>query len=217
MRGLPERGGERPSAWRWGVLAGAGILLGLTLGGVVWYGLTQRHAAGLEALAAPSALSRRALAEPPEADPAEAIQALRGFLAAYPRHRAAPQAWYALGNLLYQTGAYDEALEAFGQAARRGEGVLVGLSRLGLGYTWEAKGDWARALEAYQDGAKGARPGELLAGEFLLGSARSQEQLERPAEAAATYRQFLQDFPQSVRADDVRARRARLESRPLEQ
>jgi len=216
VRGLPERVGERPSAWRWGVLAGTGILLGLGLGGVLWYGLTQRHAAGLEALAAPTALYRQALAEPPEAEPAEAIQALRAFLAAYPRHRAAPQAWYSLGNLLYQTGAYDEALEAFGQVARRGEGVLVGLSRLGLGYTWEAKGDWARALEAYREGQKGARPGEFLAGEFLLGIARSQEQLEQPAEAAATYQQFLRDLPQSVRADEVRARRARLESRPPE-
>jgi len=214
VRGLPERVGERPSAWRWGVLAGAGILLGLTLGGVVWYSLTQRHAAGLEALAVPTALYRQALAEPPEADPAQAIQGFRAFLAAYPRHRAAPQARYYLGNLLYQTGAYDEALEAFGEVARRGGGVLVGLSRLGLGYTWEAKGDWARALEAYREGLKGARPGEFVAGEFLLGMARSQEQLGQPEEASASYRQFLRDLPQSARADEVRARLARLESRP---
>lgn len=214
MSGLRGVLAALPAGWRWAGLAGGGILLAVLLGGIAWYGLTWRHQAGLEAFAGPSALYRQALTVPPEAEPAEAVNALRGFLAVYPRHQAAAEAWYYLGNLLHRQRAYDDALEAFGQAAGRGTGLIAALSRLGSAYAWEAKGDYARALEAYQEGLKGTRPGSSLYGEFLLGAARSQEQLQQPLAAVATYRQFLQDLPDSTRADEVKARLVRLEPAP---
>lgn len=214
MRGLLGAFRELPAGWRWAGLAGGGILLSALLAGIVWYGLGWRHQAGLEAFATPSALYRQALTAPPESDPAEAVRALRDFLAAHPRHQAAAEAWYYLGNLLYRKGAHDEALQAFGEATRRGEGLIVTLSRLGSGYAWEAKGDYSRALGAYQAGLKAARPGSYLYGEFLLGTARSQEQLKQAGEAAASYRRFLKELPKSLWADAVKSRLAHLEPAP---
>lgn len=210
MRGLWRRLAELSLGWRWGGLAGGGILLGAALAGVVWYALAARQQAGLEAFARPAALYRQALAEPPATPPGEAVKALREFIVAHPRHPVTPQAWYDLGNLLYRTGTYDEAREAFAHAAQQGKGDLVALSRLGLGYAWEGKGDYTRALEAYRDGGKTLRPGEFLYGEFLLGIARSQERLRQREDAVKTYRQFLKDLPQSIWADEVKARLARL-------
>lgn len=211
MKGLWRRLAGPPTGWRWGGLAGGAILLGAALTGLVWYALAARHQAGLETFARPAALYRQALAEPPATPPGVAVKALREFIAAHPRHPVTPQARYDLGNLLYRTGAHDEAREAFAHAAQQGKGDLVALSRLGIGYAWEGKGDYTRALDAYRDGAKTLRPGEFLYGEFLLGIARSQEQLRQREDAVKTYRQFLKDLPQSIWADEVKARLARLE------
>ncbi len=210
MRELWRRFAELPTGWRWGGLAG-GLLLGAALAGLAWYALAVRERAGHEAFARPAALYRQALAEPPATPPGEAVKALREFIAAHPRHPVTSQAWYDLGNLLYRTGAHDEAREAFAHAAQQGKGDLVALSRLGIGYAWEGKGDYTRALEAYRDGGTTLRHGEFLYGEFLLGIARSQEQLRQREDAIKTYRQFLKDLPRSIWADEVKARLARLE------
>jgi TolA-binding protein len=205
--------GDLPLIARWGILSVAGLLLSLLVGAGVWTFLQHREATARQAFAAASASYRQAMASPEPARLATAAQALTQFLKDYPRISAAAQASYLLGNVQYQRREYDAALSAFGEAARRDAGSVGALSRLGAGYTWEAKGDLARALETYRDALQGRQPKGFLYGELLLATGRVQEQLKQPAAAIATYRQLLREVPDSARAEEVRIRLAILGAR----
>ena len=111
-------------------------------------------------------------------------------------------------------GQWDAAAAAFGQAAARRDGGSVAvLSRLGQGYAYEAKGEPARALEAFQQALAGRGPKDFLYGDLLLAKARAQEQAKDSGGAIATYKQYLKDLPSSERvagrADPPRAARQR--------
>jgi TolA-binding protein len=198
-----------PPAGRWAALGGLALLIVLVVATATWSFLQHRDAGTGRAFATASAAYREATGSSAEATQvAEAEKALKQFLSEYPRSAPAAQAWYLLGNLQYRRGDHDAAIAAFGEAARRDSGSLGALSRLGAGYAWEAKKQPAKALEVYQDALKGRGPKEYLYAEFLLGVARSQEQLTQREAAVETYRRLLKDVPDSPRAEEVRTRLA---------
>ncbi len=199
---------ELPAATRWILLGIGGLLVALFLGVAVWTVLQQREASARRGFAVLTASYQQAMAGGDDARLAEIAKTLTAFLKDHPRSAPAAQAWYLLGNLEYRRGAHDAALAAFGEAGRRDGGSIGALGRLGAGYVWEAKNEPARALEAYQGVLKGRGPKDFLFGESLLAVARVQETLKQPDAAIESYRRLLKEAPDSVRAEEARARLA---------
>lgn len=201
---------------RWGLLAGA-ILVALGLvgfGGWTWY--RSQQAQGAAALATAVELAQKALAPgaPPETR-AGAVQALEAVIAQHPRYAGLPEAAYRLGNVRYEAREYAAARGAYQLALAQGAtGAVRGLAAAGIGYTWEAEKDQAKAQSAFEAALAGLGPKDFLYESLLLDIARTQEFGGRRDAAVETYRRLLKDVPDSRRADDVRTRIASLQSAP---
>jgi tetratricopeptide (TPR) repeat protein len=186
----------------------------LALGGWAWW--QSQQAQGAMALAAATDLAQAAQA--PGASPAAraaAIQALEAVIAQHPRYAGVPQAAYRLGNLRYAAGEYAAARGAYQVALAQGaSGTVRTLAAVGIGYTWEAEKDLAKAQTAYEAALTGLAPTDFLYEGILLDLARVQEFGGRREAAIATYQRLLKDVPDSRRGDDVRTRIASLQSSP---
>jgi tetratricopeptide (TPR) repeat protein len=201
-----------PARIRWSLLAVTSVIFLVVVWAVVWTWLGRREDAANRALGTVLATVQRAEGSGQAADLEAAATALRQFLATHSGARVSHQAWYALGQVEFRRSQWDAAVAAFGEASRRDRGSIGALSRLGQGYAHEAKGDAARALEAYQQALSGRGPKDFLYGDLLLAKARAQELTKDPAGAVATYKQYLKDLPTAERAQDVRIRLALLGS-----
>jgi tetratricopeptide (TPR) repeat protein len=193
------------------IIAGCLVLAGMALGlGWFWYNEYQTGALALYT----EAMARAQEGQAPDA-PAEsrgaAVRALEAALAAYPSSAAAPQAAYQLGNLRYAAREFAAARGAFEVALAKGAtGTLQTLARAGIGYTWEAEGDFAKASQAYQVGLSGAGPDSFFYEELMMDLARIQALSGQKDAAIATYRRILKDLPSARRADAIRVRLATL-------
>ena len=212
MRRIRDLLAELPAVGRWSVLGGAALIVALLVGAGIWTLLGHWEAEAARRLGEASTAYRQAMAGGEDAALVAAADTLRKALADHPRARGSAAAWYELGNLEYRRRAYDTALGAFEAAADQDRGSIGGLSRLAVGYTWEAKGDLGQALAAYQAVLAGRDAADFLFGEALLGVARVQEGLQQTSAAVASYQRFLKDLPQSSRIPEVRARLAILGS-----
>ena len=210
MRGFWTALSDLPASARWSIVGTIGVILALLLGSGGWALLQRRETLARREFAPVAAGYRQAVTPGQEASLGAAAESLKQFLKDYPRSGPAAEAWLLLGNVEYQRRAYDAAVTAFGEAERRGTGDLVGLSRLGRGYAWEAKGEAARALEVFKAALDGRDPKDFLYGELLLAVARAQESLKQRDAAVESYKRFLRDVPSSARADEVRIRLALL-------
>lgn len=199
-----------PATTRWIVLGVAALVLLLALGGGVWSFLERREAAAVRALGSATLSYREALSSRQEAQLTAAATGLNQFLKDYPRSRHAAETWFLLGNVEYERRRFEAAAQAYESAIARDRGSVAALSRLGLGYAWEAKGDFGRALGTYSEALTGRGPKDFLYAEVLLGKARAEEQLSKRTEAVETYRKFLADVPESSQAETVRTRLAML-------
>ena len=189
------------------------IVIGLiAVGAWGWY--RSQESRGLAALADATALAQKtdADAATPQAR-ADAIKALEGVLADYPRMSSAPQAAYQLGNLKYAATQYAEARGAYGIALAKGAtGTVRTLSGMGIGYTWEAEKSYPNAAAAYDAVVKQLKPKDFLYEESLMAEARAQELAGKPAAAIEVYERLLRDVPETRRGEDVRHRIADLRS-----
>lgn len=197
---------ELPGVARWVGLAVLGALLLAVVGFGAWTWHERRERAAHDALGAATTTAQRAAASGEPAALEDAARQLRQFVGTHGGSRAAAIAWYLLGDIEFRRGQWDAAAGAFTEAARRDPGSVGRLSRLGQGYALEAKGDFARALEAYQQGLVGLTPKDFLYGDLLLAKARVQEQSKDGRAAIATYQQYLKELPTSDRVEEVRLR-----------
>jgi tetratricopeptide (TPR) repeat protein len=205
-----------PRLRRWALPAVAGVVLvvAIAVGATMWH--RSQEARGEAALASATGLVQQATAPdaPPDARD-KAIAALDAVLRDHPRFSGAGQAAYQLGNLRYAAGAYAQARGAYELAlAKGGPPSLRALSALGIGYTWEAEKDYARAAAAYDAALKAMPDKTFLYEDALLALARAQELAGKRAEAAETYQRLLKEVPNTRRADDLKTRLATLKSRP---
>jgi tetratricopeptide (TPR) repeat protein len=204
-----------PRLRRWAVPVAAGVVLvvAIAVGATMWH--RAQEARGQAALASATVLVQQATA--PEAPPDardKAIAALDAVLRDHPRFSGAGQAAYQLGNLRYAAGAYGQARGAYELAlAKGGPPSLRALTALGIGYTWEAEKDYARAATAYDAALKGMPSKTFVYEDALLALARVQELGGKPAEAAETYQRVLKEVPDTRRAEDLKTRLANLKSR----
>src|SRR5215831_10896573 len=159
------------------------VIIIVTAGAWAWY--RSRESRAHIALGATSMLVQRA--EEPEAPPTArtaAIQGLEAVLTDYPRGSTAPQAAYQLGNLKYAAGQYAEARASYEVAIAKGAtGSVRALAAMGVGYTWEAQKEYAKAATAYDAVVTSLAPKDFLYEEAIMAEARSQE-LAGKADAA---------------------------------
>ena len=199
---------------RGSLLAGAAlVVLGLIgFGGWTWY--QSQQAQGTAALAAAVELAQKALAPGATAESrAGAAQALEAVIAQHPRYAGLPEAAYRLGNVRYEARDYAAARGAYQIALAKGAtGTVRVLAASGIGYTWEAEKDYAKAQSAFEAAVAGLGPRDFLYETLLIDLARTQEFGGRRDAALETYRRLLKDVPDSRRADDVRTRIASLQS-----
>ncbi len=93
-----------------------------------------------------------------------ALEAFRKVIREHGSHGLSRAARYYEGNCLYQLGRYDEAIAAFkkflsGKVSGCGcggvgegiNGAMRSVALENLGYCYEAKGQWDKALEAFRD------------------------------------------------------------------
>ena len=159
-------------------------------------------------------LAQKALAPGATAESrAGAAQALEAVIAQHPRYAGLPEAAYRLGNVRYEAREYAPARGAYQIALAKGAtGTVRMLAASGIGYTWEAEKDYAKAQSAFEAAVAGLGPKDFLYETLLLDLARTQEFGGRRDAALETYRRLLKDVPDSRRADDVRTRIASLQS-----
>lgn len=127
-------------------------------------------------------------------------EAFTSVLAAYeevikthPRSPAAANAHYMLGNLYYRMGDYDKSrssFEAFLEKASRSH-VLTPFAHTGLGYCYEAKQEYEKALAAFEKAVQ-KDAGGLLTGVSYGNMARVYEEMKNPEKALEFYQKALE-------------------------
>lgn len=110
-------------------------------------------------------------------------------------------------------GAYEEAEKALKEAASRAgdEGIEPALARLALAELYRRGGQKDKAVQAYRDVASD-RSLPLPRDYALMSLGSLLEQMERLAEAEATYRRVTEEFPTGAYAAEARRRLTHLRS-----
>jgi tetratricopeptide (TPR) repeat protein len=114
----------------------------------------------------------------------------------YSRGKAGQVSQIYMGNCYYAMQEYDAAIQAYTACL---DGAFRPIAAQGIGYGYEAKGDYAKAMESFQRNAEGdSNPYQE---EGLLGVARCYEALKQPAKALETYQKALTKNPKSKMAE----------------
>ncbi len=132
-----------------------------------------------------------------------ALEKLNEITKEFPRTYAGRLALMYRGSLLLKMGQFDEAIQAF-QAflAKMGKEKTYGLLALdGLGYAYEEKKDYEKAIETYKQIV--ATDETFESGEAYLKIGRCYEKLGKNKEAAENYQSFLKASPKSLLANVV--------------
>jgi len=199
-----------PSRATVAVAAGVLVLIGIAVGVWFWSDVQDRRATAVY-VAAMSPLSGAAGAAVTPEVRAAAAKNLEAALAQYPSAAMAPLGAYELANVRYAERDWARARAAYEvAAARTGSPTLKALSRAGVGYTWEAERNPAKATESFQQALSDVKPGDFYYDDLMLDLGRAQEQAGKKDAAVETYRRYLKELPKSTRAEDVKARLGRL-------
>lgn len=128
----------------------------------------------------------------------KSLEKFQEALGVYGRGATGQVSQLYIGNCYYAMREYDNAIQAYGQCL---EGPFRTLALQSLGYAYEAKGDYAKALENFSKNAEGASNPEQEEG--LLGVARCYEALKQPAKALEAYQKALSKNPKSKMAEFI--------------
>jgi tetratricopeptide (TPR) repeat protein len=116
------------------------------------------------------------------------------------------------GNLHLKLGEFDESVKAFNTFLDKGEkgSLFRGFAWEGLGYAYEGKKDFAKALESYRKIIE-AGTGPQLADAYL-GAGRCYEKTGKNKEALESYKTYLKTAQKSQEGNMVLNRIALLEA-----
>jgi predicted negative regulator of RcsB-dependent stress response len=131
----------------------------------------------------------------PEGDKANFKKALEKFqeaLAVYGWGNVGQVSQVYIGHCFYGMKEYDQAIPAYSRCL---DGPFRSLALSGLGYCYEAKGDYAKAAENYQKVAEG--DGSPYQEESMLDLARCYEELKQKEKALEVYQKALAKYPKS--------------------
>lgn len=145
----------------------------------------------------------------------EALQLYQSLVNQYGGTGAGKLGAMYLGDCQYASAKYDEAIATYSAFLRRisKENPLALLAYTSLGYCYEAKGDFKKAVEYFE---KTVSPPPGLGEDAYLNVARCYELLEDRENSRKAYEKFLVQYPQAQRADFVRARMKSLQATDLE-
>lgn len=119
----------------------------------------------------------------------------------YPRGNTGQISKIYIGNCQYGAQEYDAAIQAYSLCL---EGSFRHIAAQSIGYCYESKGDYAKALENFQKNAEGdSNPYQE---EGLLGVARCYEALNQKPKALETYEKILSKKPKSKMAEFIQWR-----------
>jgi tetratricopeptide (TPR) repeat protein len=127
-----------------------------------------------------------------------ALEKFREVRSVYRWGKAAEVSQVYIGNCYYALKEYDQAISAYTLCLN---GPFQSMARNGLGYCFEAKGDYAKAVENYQKNAE--EKGSPYQGEGLLGVARCYEAQNQKQKALEVYQKALAENPKSPMADFI--------------
>ncbi|HEY1266847.1 MAG TPA: tetratricopeptide repeat protein [Candidatus Binatia bacterium] len=126
--------------------------------------------------------------------------------------------YYSRLGLLYEANA-QAALQDTGRAAEtlhrlldqeKKDSLLRQSAYVALGYNQEQRAQWADAAQSFVEAEKLSGP---LKADATLGKGRSYEQTGNLKEAAAAYKKFLADNPDSERSSEITVRLHELEAK----
>jgi len=129
----------------------------------------------------------------------KALEKFQEALSVYKWGKTAQVSELYLGNCYFGLKEYDQAQAAYSRCL---EGSFRPLALNGLGYAFEAKGDYNKALENFQKGNDDRdNPFQL---ESMLGMARCYEALNQKPKALEVYQKALAKFPKSTMSEFIR-------------
>ncbi len=128
----------------------------------------------------------------------KALAKFQEALAIYRWGRVAQVSQIYVGHCYYALKDYDQAIAAYSRCL---DGPFRSMALDGLGYSYESKGDYAKALEDYQKDMNEIGPYQE---EAILGAARCYEALNQKQKALEIYQKALAKNPQSKMADFIR-------------
>jgi tetratricopeptide (TPR) repeat protein len=142
----------------------------------------------------------------PQATPANtrgALEKLDELTKDFPRTYAGKLALLYKGSLLLKTGQFDEAIQAFEDfLSKMGKEKAYSLLALdGLGFAYEGKKDYEKAIEKYKQII--TTDEKFESGEAYLKIGRCYEKLGKSKEALESYQSFLKASPKSLFANAV--------------
>ena len=121
--------------------------------------------------------------------------------------RVGAEAWFQLGDVYFRQKQYEKSARAYEKLAALYPGdERVPQSRLQMAWAFYHAGLYAETLKLC--GETATRPGAEKGEEWLYLKANSERQLLKNEEAAATYAQLLEKFPQGDLSDNAAYERA---------
>ncbi|MBN1472683.1 MAG: tetratricopeptide repeat protein [Syntrophaceae bacterium] len=120
------------------------------------------------------------------------IDAYAQVISKYPKSRAALLAQYRMGNIYFEQGETDKAIQAYGAFLSRSkdDNDIKTLTHTGLGYCYEIKKDYQSALTSFQK-ALATKEGVIFAGMTYRNIARIYEQMNDHIKAVEYYKKAL--------------------------
>jgi tetratricopeptide (TPR) repeat protein len=122
----------------------------------------------------------------------EAIRAFTDVVEKYPSSDAAQGARYELGSLYSDAGDYDRSIQVYGtfidNASKKDIRAIY--ARFGIGYAYEAKKEYDKALDAFNRVAE-ANPGNVFEGLSYRNIARIYEEMNDRGKATDYYKKAL--------------------------
>ena len=128
----------------------------------------------------------------------KALEKFQKALAVYGRGDTAQFSLICMANCYYYLKEYDQAITTYNRLL---EGPYRSMALNGLGYSYEAKGNYSQALEYYQKKQEGASPSYPL--ENLLDMARCYEALNQKQKALEIYQKAAAQNAKSQSADFI--------------
>jgi tetratricopeptide (TPR) repeat protein len=120
------------------------------------------------------------------------IEIYKEVVKKYPRSNAALMSLYNMGNIYFNLNDIDKSINAYREFIEKshGDNVLITLAYVGLGYCYEAGGDFDKALELLNNPIKHG-VGGLWEGIIYRNMARIYEEMNKPKEALGCYKKAL--------------------------
>jgi len=127
------------------------------------------------------------------------IEIYKEIVKKYPRSNAALTSLYNMGNIYFNLNAIDKSINAYRELIEklREDNVLTTLAYIGLGYCYEAGGNFDKAVEALnvpiEHGVGGSWEGIIY-----RNMARIYEKMNKPKEALEHYKKALNQTTDTV-------------------